>query len=78
MIFKGSRYEKAPIVEVTDPQGPASSEGRILRGGAWGEHPNNMRSACRNCIGPDGRHNGTGLRCVLLPEAAGQQRDRRQ
>jgi formylglycine-generating enzyme required for sulfatase activity len=63
--------------EVTDPQGPASSEGRILRGGAWGEHPNNMRSACRNCIGPDVRHNGTGLRCMLLPETTVQPPDRR-
>jgi formylglycine-generating enzyme required for sulfatase activity len=61
-------YEKHAYAggEATDPSGPAKSEGRILRGGAWGEHPNNARSALRNTIGPDGRHNGTGLRCVML------------
>ncbi|HVS53851.1 MAG TPA: formylglycine-generating enzyme family protein [Opitutaceae bacterium] len=52
--------------DAIDPRGPPPSEGHILRGGAWGEHPNNARSATRNCMGPDDRHNGTGFRCVML------------
>lgn len=64
-------YEKHAYAagDVTDPLGPPPSGGRILRGGAWGEHPNNARSAVRNCIGPAERHNGTGLRCVMLVDA---------
>ncbi len=63
-------YEKHAYAasDVTDPTGPAASTSRILRGGAWGEHPNNARSAVRNCIGPDTHHNGTGFRCVMLVE----------
>ena len=52
--------------DAVDPHGPPASEGHILRGGAWGEHPNNARSAGRNAMGPDDRHNGTGFRCMLL------------
>ena len=54
--------------DVVDPRGPAASPGRILRGGGWGEHPNQARSAVRNCNGPDGRHNGIGFRCLLQLE----------
>ncbi len=50
----------------SDPPGPAQSEGHILRGGAWGEDALNVRSALRNCNGPDGAHNGIGFRCVML------------
>ena len=65
-------YEKHsyPSSDATDPSGPPSGTAHILRGGAWGEHPNNIRSAVRNCLGPDGRHDGTGLRCVLLAAEA--------
>lgn len=51
----------------TDPRGPPKSEGNLLRGGGWGEHAENIRSAIRNCNGPDGAHNGIGFRCVMLP-----------
>lgn len=65
-------YEKHTYASgaVVDPRGPAAGESRILRGGAWGEHVDNARSSIRNCNGPDGRHNGTGLRCVMLFEGA--------
>jgi len=56
--------------EVTDPLGPAAGDARILRGGAWGDQPDNARSASRNCIGPDIGHGGTGLRCVMLADVS--------
>ena len=52
-----------------DPSGPASGENRISRGGAWGDNPDGVRSAVRNCNGPDGANQGLGLRCVLLIES---------
>jgi formylglycine-generating enzyme required for sulfatase activity len=54
--------------EVKDPRGPATGESRVLRGGGWGEDADHVRSACRNCNGPDGANQGTGLRCVMLVE----------
>jgi formylglycine-generating enzyme required for sulfatase activity len=52
-----------------DPLGPPASEGRILRGGAWGDAPEGIRCAVRNTNGPDGKHNGIGFRCVLVIDA---------
>src|SRR5581483_1009979 len=42
-----------PDSGVVDPPGPPPAEGRVLRGGAWGDTPYNARSAARNCLGPD-------------------------
>jgi formylglycine-generating enzyme required for sulfatase activity len=53
----------------TDPAGPPRSEGHIVRGGGWGEHRENARSAIRNCLGADGAHNGIGFRCLLAVES---------
>ncbi|HEX3044189.1 MAG TPA: formylglycine-generating enzyme family protein [Bacillota bacterium] len=50
-----------------DPKGPATGTSRVLRGGSWGDSPGGLRTAYRNCIGPDGGHNGTGLRIVMKP-----------
>jgi formylglycine-generating enzyme required for sulfatase activity len=36
--------------------------GRVLRGGAWGDHPLFLRSAIRNYFAPDSRYYFTGLR----------------
>jgi len=35
-----------------DPEGPSSGEERVLRGGSWGEGPNDTRCAYRNKCGP--------------------------
>jgi formylglycine-generating enzyme required for sulfatase activity len=59
-----------PAGAVTDPTGPATGASRVLRGGGWGVDPDNARSACRNCAGPESGHNGTGFRCVMLVEEA--------
>jgi formylglycine-generating enzyme required for sulfatase activity len=50
-----------------DPAGPAAATGsRVLRGGAWGDAPDGVRSAVRNCLGPAETHDGIGFRCVML------------
>ena len=56
-----------PKGDATDPSGPPAGDSRVVRGGAWGDHPLNVRSAYRNANGPDGANNGIGFRCVLLP-----------
>lgn len=50
----------------SDPQGPSSGDARVIRGGAWGDYPANTRSSYRNCMGPEVKHEGVGLRLVLL------------
>lgn len=48
-----------------DPSGPSNGDSKVLRGGAWGDNPENLRSAYRNCLGPNEKTNGVGFRCVL-------------
>lgn len=51
-----------------DPTGPATTTGsRVLRGGSWGDDPDHVRCAVRNCIGPDIGNHGTGFRVLLAP-----------
>jgi formylglycine-generating enzyme required for sulfatase activity len=51
---------------VIDPTGPAAATGsRVLRGGAWGDAPEGVRSAVRNCLSPAETHDGIGFRCVM-------------
>lgn len=40
-------YGEYPEKPVTDPEGPASGKGRILRGGSYSSHPEFLRSANR-------------------------------
>jgi formylglycine-generating enzyme required for sulfatase activity len=57
-----------PNGDATDPSGPPSGQSKVIRGGAWGDDPINVRSAYRNANGPDGAHDGIGFRCVMLPK----------
>ncbi len=54
---------------VTDPKGPNSGSGRVLRGGSWNSSARGCRSAHRGYNGPSNYygHNGCGFRVVLLP-----------
>jgi len=47
-----------------DPQGPASGQIRVLRGGSWFYIPWHCRSANRLRSTPDGRGDGSGFRVV--------------
>lgn len=60
-------YQKRayPAGEVTDPTGPTKGDTRITRGGAWGDHTGLLRSAARNCAGPEIANQGLGLRCAI-------------
>ena len=51
----------------TNPQGPNSGSGRVLRGGSWYFDAWFCRSAFRNSINPDSRINNNGFRVVLVP-----------
>jgi formylglycine-generating enzyme required for sulfatase activity len=51
----------------TNPQGPASGSGRVLRGGSWGISPSGCRVAYRNHNTPDYRNVSLGFRVALAP-----------
>ena len=61
--YDGSYYAEAGK---TDPQGPSSGAGRVLRGGSWGSAPQYCRSATRIDESPDYRYSyGYGFRVVV-------------
>jgi formylglycine-generating enzyme required for sulfatase activity len=50
-----------------DPQGPASGESRIPRGGSWYDTPDDIRSLNRGANLPDYTHPKVGFRCANDP-----------
>ncbi|WP_099468967.1 formylglycine-generating enzyme family protein [Konateibacter massiliensis] len=48
-----------------DPQGAKDGASRIIRGGGWGDFPDNARSAYRNASGEEIENDGIGFRCVM-------------
>jgi sulfatase modifying factor 1 len=55
-------YGNYPTGSVTDPLGPASGDGRVLRGGSWDNEAGRCRSSLRNLLGPDIRYINCGFR----------------
>ena len=55
-------YGEYPFGRVTDPQGPASGDGRVLRGGSWRNYAKSCRSAYRYWIDPGFRDCYCGFR----------------
>jgi formylglycine-generating enzyme required for sulfatase activity len=47
-----------------DPQGPPSGQFRVLRGGAWGASPRDVRVSYRGVYNPGYGLNALGFRCV--------------
>ncbi|MCK6466388.1 MAG: formylglycine-generating enzyme family protein [Phycisphaerae bacterium] len=47
---------------MTDPGGPGTGEGRVLRGGSWLDPPSRLRSAFRIRYAPDNRYFNGGFR----------------
>jgi formylglycine-generating enzyme required for sulfatase activity len=54
-------YASSPA---TDPKGPSSGEGRIVRGGSWGSAPMDVRLSERLWFDPGSHDAGTGARCA--------------
>ncbi|MBU1742552.1 MAG: formylglycine-generating enzyme family protein, partial [Proteobacteria bacterium] len=59
--YAGDYYQKSPS---TDPRGPASGLGRVMRGGACYNKPRNLRCALRGERGPTDRNDSGGFRVV--------------
>ena len=57
-------YGKYPSGMVTDPRGPSTGLGRVVRGGSWGSGARFVRSAYRDDISPGGRYGHVGFRLV--------------
>ena len=55
-------YGKYPSVTVTDPWGPASGNGRVLRGGYFNLYASKVRSSLRNGLTPSIRGSNGGFR----------------
>ncbi len=55
-----------PSEPMTDPEGPVSGYSRTMRGGGWGRHANDSRSARRQNNFPDDRHLSQGFRLVRM------------
>jgi len=59
-------YRDYPIEAQTDPAGPLTGTGRVLRGGNWGDIALHVRSADRGGMAPDVRNLGIGFRLLVL------------
>jgi len=57
-------YGAYPSAAQTNPKGPASASGRVIRGGSWYIIANYCRSARRNNSAPGNRNNIIGFRLV--------------
>ena len=62
--WTGDWYGRYPSGSVTDPQGPSTGSYRVFRGGGWGYHARNVRSAYRSVISPGYRDLDVGFRLV--------------
>ena len=65
-------YEAYGSNPVKNPQGPASGNARVLRGGGWYSDAQYCRSASRDWYNPDGRFNSLGFRLVLSSSSPGK------
>lgn len=54
-----------PKSSQTNPKGPLSGSGRVLRGGSWYSDARGVRVSFRGCIAPSGRYYPYGLRLTL-------------
>jgi len=61
-------YGDYPEGHVTDPNGLAKGESRVIRGGSWGFGSEEMRSAARLEFPPDERYAYFGFRLVMETE----------
>lgn len=60
--YNSSYYRTSPL---SNPQGPASGQYRVLRGGSWGNYSYYVRSADRDWSDPADTYSFIGFRCAL-------------
>lgn len=60
-------YGDYPSGNVTDPIGPLTGSGRVIRGGNWRAYAQFCRSAYRDAITPTSRNDIVGFRLVMTP-----------
>ncbi len=58
-------YARYPARQEVNPQGPASGESRIPRGGCWLDTPDDARSTNRGENAPDYTRHKVGFRCAM-------------
>jgi formylglycine-generating enzyme required for sulfatase activity len=59
--YSATYYASSPD---SNPTGPSSGDGRVLRGGSWSYLASSVRSALRNWISPTGSSDFIGFRCA--------------
>ena len=64
-------YDAYGAGNMTDPEGPASGQSRVVRGGGWDLTAGHCRSACRGYRSSDHRSPHLGCRLSLRPLSAG-------
>lgn len=64
--YDGKAYASAEAM--TNPQGPETGEGHVLRGGSWFSNAKRVRSAMRGRLFSGQRLDNIGLRLALSPE----------
>ena len=62
-------YEESPTT-TKNPSGPASGDGRIIRGGAWDRKSSSCRAAYRYSRDPNRRAHNIGFRVVIVSAKA--------
>jgi serine/threonine-protein kinase len=58
------KYYDSSAAKRPNPQGPASGQYRVLRGGSWSVIAQDVRSAVRNRYSPENRNSNFGFRCA--------------
>jgi formylglycine-generating enzyme required for sulfatase activity len=64
--YDANAYKNRAGGQVNDPTGPASGDGRVVRGGSWVSYDLWVRSALRNWNGPQDRGDNLGFRVVVV------------
>jgi formylglycine-generating enzyme required for sulfatase activity len=58
--YDGGYYAQSPV---DDPEGPAASAARVIRGGSWSSVARGLRGAYRRGYDPGARYDALGFRC---------------
>ena len=57
-------YSSAKVLQISVPQTRRQCAQAVIRGGSWGDYPQDLRAAVRSRFGPSNRFNAIGFRLV--------------